>query len=593
MQRRLFFAALFVVTATLPAFSGTITARTSVEATRVQLRIRATRFLNMATFGAKPADVAALVDRMEQLGDNKKAFAEWIENQFRLEPTYLEPIATQMMSDDGIDPLQTNAWVQRYRHQAYWHATMAAEDQLLHRLASALLQVFVVSDHMNNGIRLDLSGKPHYFGSLHYYDTALLANTKGTYRDAMMSVTLHPIMGNYLSHLRNRKANPSIGRFPDENYAREIMQLFSIGLYELQPNGVLVKDSKGELVPTYDNEDIKAFARVFTGLTYEGHDSFWGWPDNSHASMIMWESEHDTDEKTLLNGTVLPAGQTGMQDINGAIDNLMAHPNIAPFVCRRLIQRLVKSNPSKEYLSRVSTTFVNTGGDMEAVTKAILLDDTVMDGVEFTVEKKGPGVWHIGVTNHGTEDARLNEPVLSFTQFMRAFNPQTDYPNGWFMMSDLSWNWTQRHLGSPSVFNFWLPDYQPPGDIVSYKTSPKIPNGFLTASEFALLTAVTANRTPNYYRWMANTGVSQHTLLNNSSYTLKCTLTLDFDEAIALANDPRALVDYLDITLAAGQLSDETRDNLIAALHDTTDVTARARSAILAVAVAPQRRVTH
>lgn len=582
---------LFVVPDLHPATAGTITVGSKAEAAAVRRRIKAVRFLDSATFGARKADIDALVTRMSEIG-NKKAMVEWIDQQFALDQTLLEPIAIRMIEDDGLDWEQGDAWVQRYRHQAFWHVAMTAPDQLRQRVAFALSQICVINDSMFGGRHIDLSGKVHYLAPVNYYDM-LGRNASKSYRDVLMDVTTHPCMGQFLSHFRNRKADESINRFPDENYAREIMQLFSIGLYQLRPNGVYEKDDAGELIPTYDNEDIKNFARVFTGFTSDGLEGFWGWPHNSFVPMVMWGPEHDSAEKVLLNGTVLPAGQTGMEDVNGAIDNLMAHPNIGPFVGRRLIQRLTKSNPTRAYLTRVSKKFNNSGGDLKTVVKAILLDKTVLAAVKFKTTKQDDGTWTVEVLDNGTDDSKFQEPMIRYTSFLRKFGGQTENPNGWFHMAGLGWNWTQAFLGSPSVFNFYLPDFQPPGDIVSYKPSGKVPNRFLAAPEFELYTAVTANRTPNRYRWDIYQEKSQHNLFTNEEYEFTNNILLDFADEKALASDPVALVNHLDILLARGNLSNTMRQTLIDALtEETDDATDRAHAAILCVLYAPQTAIT-
>ena len=301
-------AALLTVATSVPASAGSIRANSEAEAQQIRLKILATRFLDSATFGARDSEVDALVQRMEQIGV-KPACEEWIDAQFALPATYLEPLAEQMQIDDGVDPLATNAWVQRYRHHAFWHAAMDAPDQLRQRMAFSLLAFLPISDGMFNNNALDASGKIWYFAPLHYYDM-YLRNCSNSYRDLLRDISLHPCMGNYLSHLRNRKANPSINRFPDENYAREIMQLFSIGLYELNSDGTFRRDGQGNLIDTYDNEDIKSFARVFTGLKYAvapgGNTNTIWTPTNFHASMEAHEPEHDVDPKTLLNGNGAP-----------------------------------------------------------------------------------------------------------------------------------------------------------------------------------------------------------------------------------------------------------------------------------------------
>ncbi len=590
MKRRLCscVVTLLVLTTSLSAQAGKIKANSAAQADEYCRRIQATRFLDFATFGATKPDITALAQRIQELGSVEAACEEWIDQQYALPATYIEPLALQMQADDGIDPLQTDAWVQRYRHHAFAHAAMGAPDQLRQRVTWAASQIAVVSEHAYGSVSADGAGKPYYYAPTNYYDM-LMSHAFGNYGAMLKGVSLHPTMGHYLSHVRNRKANAAANIFPDENFAREIMQLFSIGLYELNSDGSLKRDGAGRLIPTYDNEDIRAFARVFTGWKYAG-DGFWAAP-NFHDQMEMYESEHDVDAKVLLNGTTLPAGQTGMQDLDGAIANLMSHSSTAPFVSRRLIQRLVKSNPSRNYLARVSQVWNNTNGDMKSVIKAILLDSEVVNGISFRKTQEGPGEWYVEVLNNGTEDSRLQEPTIRYFSLLRRFEPESNYPSGRFMMSDMSYHWTQAYMKSPSVFNFYLPDFQPPGEIVSYYAQ-NTPDNALYAPEYELLTAVTATRILNRYRSTIYNQRSIHTLLNNGTYDFRCDINLNFDDETALASNPRALVDHLDMLLAKGNLSDEVRDLMITALEEeTTSNVARARAAILCVKAAPQADV--
>jgi uncharacterized protein (DUF1800 family) len=598
MKYRVVCVLFATLVSTFPQLShaGIFTTRTRAEADAIRIRIKAARFLDAATFGATTAEIDALAQRMVEI-NHKAAMAEWIDRQFALQPTFLEPTAIQMLADDGLTQTQADAGILRYRHQAFWHVALTAEDQLRQRIAFALSQIVVINDQMFGGRTPDLSGKPNWLSSLNYYDM-LVRNSSTTYRDVLHDVTLHPCMGHFLSHRRNRKADEEGTRFPDENYAREIMQLFSIGLYELKPNGTYLRDEQGALIPTYTNEEIKAFSRVFTGLT-DVPDGFWG-DNNSFIPMVMWEREHDTGEKQLLNGMILPANQPGMQDINDAIDNIASHKNVGPFIGRRLIQRFTKSNPSKGYLARVSTVFRETGGDMKEVIKAVLLDKEFLAAVTFKMIKNGPGDWSLKVADKGTKGSKFREPMIRYASFLRKFGVQTEDSNGWFMMGDMRWQWTQAFMDSPSVFNFYLPDFQPPGEIVDYKAPVSIPNRFLAAPEFEIYTAVTANRTPNRYRSDIYNEESVHNLFRSSQYDFTNKLFLNFDDEKALANDPQALVDHLDVLLAHGNLTNKFRRELVAALPElinnaddpTAEAAERAHAAILCIMVAPETAVT-
>jgi uncharacterized protein (DUF1800 family) len=316
------------------AQAGTFTVSKRSDIAELEARVRATQFLGRATFGATKADVDSLAQRVLALGDTA-AFEEWIDGQFELPATYHHPLAVQMITDDGYGFEDAGLRSTNYKHYAWWHSAIAAPDQLRQRMAWALAQIFVVNQNGSgfNSKRLDLSGKPQYLGLADYYDT-LIAHSFGYYGDLLYDVTLHPIMGVFLSHVRNPKGNPTLGTYPDENYAREVMQLLTIGLYELKKNGDINTDRFGNPIAAYDNDDVRELARVFTGLGYAGAPSFNSGQQNLHEPMVMWQDYHDTGSKTLLGGTVLPADQPGLKDISDALDNLASDPNTGPFVAR-------------------------------------------------------------------------------------------------------------------------------------------------------------------------------------------------------------------------------------------------------------------
>lgn len=258
-----------------------------------------------------------------------------------------------------------------HRRWSWWQQVIDGPDPLRQRVALALSEIFVVSDNSDA-----VASNP--VGAASYYDM-LLGDAFGNYRDILLDVTLHPVMGAYLSHLRNDKSDPRSGRYPDENYAREIMQLLSIGLFQLKQDGTLLRDGRGKPIPTYDNDDITELAKIFTGLSFDGPDrNFGSGAEAWTRPMRMYEEHHEPGPKRLIRGRHVPASQTGMQDISAAVDNLFRHPNVGPFIARRLIQRLVTSNPSPLYVQRAAAAFADDGhrvrGNMRAVISAILLD---------------------------------------------------------------------------------------------------------------------------------------------------------------------------------------------------------------------------
>jgi uncharacterized protein (DUF1800 family) len=365
----------------------------------VKAKVQAAQFLSRTTFGPSPETIAALAARIQQIGD-KSAYEEWIDGQFALPMTSHHALAKTMLDQEGWpDHITAGISVQRYRHYAWWDSAINAPDQLRQRMGWALSQIFVINDFNSafNSRALDDSGEARYLGVVHYIDM-LLGNAFGNYRATLEDVTRHPVMGIFLSHLGNRKADPEKGTYPDENYAREVQQLLSIGLYKIKRNGDYVLDKNKDPISAYDNDDIVTFARVFTGLYYAGGKV------NFHAPMVMYDQHHDMEEKVLHNGTVLPAGQSGNQDLSDALDNLASHSNTGPFIARLLIQRLVKSNPTSRYIDAVASAFNDNGagvrGDFKAVIKEILLNSEAMDSYKYTTVRKPLG---LKVEGGGTE----------------------------------------------------------------------------------------------------------------------------------------------------------------------------------------------
>ena len=320
-------------------------------------KIEAVQLLQQATFGVEANDIDAVIAQRQE---------GWIDSQMTLPPSLHLPFV------QSVPPPQFQFQLQADRADIWFRHALGADDQLRQRVAFALSEIMVASQLGA------LNDAP--FALADYYDI-LVRNAFGNYRDLIEEVTLSPAMGVYLSMLGNQKPNLALNIRPDENYARELMQLFSIGLVELNTDGsnVLVG---GQAVPTYDQAIIEGFAHVFTGWTWAGSPSFEqarATQQNQVVPMQLYEAFHDTGAKTLLNGTTLPPGQGGMQDLNAALDNIFNHPNVGPFIAVRLIQRLVTSNPSPGYVQRVAQTFDNNGsgvrGDLGAVVKAILLDD--------------------------------------------------------------------------------------------------------------------------------------------------------------------------------------------------------------------------
>jgi hypothetical protein len=344
----------------------------------------AARFLIQAAFGpdSAPAGTDTIPPNVQDV--ITRGFDGWITHQFSRPPGYLQPYVDWAVTNNAANNAQLYG---NYKEFAWWHRAMGSAaipsinlpaqdpDPLRQRVAFALSQILVVSDRTE---RLTVQQQ----GMANYYDL-MIKHAFGNYRDLLYDVATHPAMGIFLSHLGNRKANPVSRIYPDENFAREIMQLFTIGLWELNPDGSRKLSPDGQPIPTYDNSDITELARVFTGLSFGDSNVFNAYSDVYTMPMKMWDGEHDCDPKLLLKTLALPArtpspgntGTAGLADINAAIDHLFNHPNVGPFIGRQLIQRLVTSNPSPAYIERVSDAFADNGagvrGDMQAVIRAI------------------------------------------------------------------------------------------------------------------------------------------------------------------------------------------------------------------------------
>tara|TARA_R110001592_G_scaffold316364_1_gene592769 strand:+ start:1040 stop:2959 length:1920 start_codon:yes stop_codon:yes gene_type:complete len=338
-----------------------------------------------------------------------------------------------------------------YQMSVWFENALNGEDQLRQRVAYALSQIMVVSARQ---LPLDRQAE----SLAHYYDI-LARNAFGSFRSLLGEVARSPAMGIYLSHQGNEKANPSKNTLPDENFARELMQLFTIGLYKLGPNGVAITNAEGVPVPSYTQQDIEELARVMTGWDLQ-YNSKYGRQDGSFVDYMEFNTDqHDFGEKTLL-GQQIPANLTNGSDLDAALDILFAHENVAPFISKLLIQRLVSSNPSPSYVGRVASAFNDNGngqrGDLKAVIRAVLLDPEARDPQAQTE--------YFG---------KVNEPLLAYTAFYRAFDAQPI--NGWMIDSDAGLvpsNNTyyfrihellgQGPLRAPHVFNFYDNDYVPP-----------------------------------------------------------------------------------------------------------------------------------
>jgi uncharacterized protein (DUF1800 family) len=343
-------------------------------------------------------------------------------------------------------------------YQSWWRQALSEDGQLRQRVAFAYSQIFVVSlnDATIGG------GPPGIRGAGAYYDM-LLESAFGNYRTLIERITLHPVMGTYLTHIGNQAEDPAGTRTPDENYAREIMQLMSIGLFELNIDGTIRRNAQGDPIATYTQADISNLARVFTGFSWYNPSpsnlsfSFGGsmHADSFVRPMLFYPQFHSTSAKTFL-GVTIPATPSATQqsmtdELRTALDAIANHPNVGPFISTRLIQQLVTSNPSPAYVGRVARVFNNNGqnvrGDMGAVVRAILLDPEARDMANTTSPTFG----------------KLREPAIRMTNFLRAFRATSASGLWTIQNTSSSQSLGQSPLNSPSVFNFWRPGFIPPG----------------------------------------------------------------------------------------------------------------------------------
>ncbi|MFL2833284.1 MAG: DUF1800 family protein [Coraliomargaritaceae bacterium] len=431
------------------------------------------------------------------------------------------------------------------RQLVWYKAAIDAPDQLRQRVAWALSQYFVVAELGNN--------QPQAVERwLNYYDI-FTRHAFGNFRDILDEVTWSPHMGYYLSHIENKKANPSQGTYPDENYAREVMQLFTIGLWELNENGTLKLDPSGEAIPTYDNDDISEFAKVFTGmrkpLSRGPNSNIEELSNNFVDPMRVSAWMHDFSAKTLLDGSTLgPFNQNGngvRNDVAGLLDHLFNHQNVPPFFARFMIQRFTVSNPSPAYIETVAVAF-KTGlyqgsgsgnrGCMEATIKAVLLHPEARS----TSLAYDP--------SHG----KLREPLVRLIHLARAFEITSLRTYGWFYFKDLQDKILQAPYESPSVFNFYQPDYAPNGVIA---------DAALNAPEFQIHDDVSALQLSNALITLVVHGIAGDTYGNIGQRNVIDSV-LDFTYEDSISGNTSTLIDHLDLLLCAGRLSSENRASI-------------------------------
>ena len=515
----------------------------------------AARLLEQATFGATASDIA----HVQSIG-----IVAYIDEQLAYAPTqytgftYTPHTAPASCKNDGSNPPDAASLCARDQYSAFQvqrdffiHA-LNNPDQLRQRVAFALSQILVAS-----------SVEIHEAYGLADYQNILLRDALGNYRTLLQDVTLSPTMGHYLDMANSDATNPQNGTVPNQNYAREILQLFSIGLVELHPDGTPQLDASGALIPTFNGATIDGFASVFTGWTYPplaGATSKWTNPINFDGTMVVFPEHHQSGTKALLNGYTVAAGQTPAEDLANALDNIFNHPNVGPFIGRRLIQHLVTSNPSPAYVARVAASFANNGrgvrGDLGAVVRAILTDSEARGALPAT-----------NLFGH------LREPALLITSALRSLGGQSDG----VLLRSASSSMGEPVFSPETVFSFYPPSY-------------RIPGTQTFAPEFGIDNAATALARANFI----NTLIMQGGARPDTTVAGSTGTTADL-MPLASAADNAALVAQLNQMLMHGSLPADASNIILAAANSaaagSTDPLAAVRAATYLFLTSPQYQV--
>ncbi|MDO5102867.1 MAG: DUF1800 domain-containing protein [Lautropia sp.] len=508
------------------------------------------RFLSQASYGPTRKDLKTL---------KGKTANDWIEREFNKPQTLLLDTMDSWSRQDGKASNYLDF------HNSWWFSTVQ-EDQLRQRMAFALSQIFVISSN----------GSPGQYprGMAHYYDM-LAKNAFGNFRQLLEEVTRHPMMGLYLTHIRNHKEQYTrqgiLSRAPDENFAREVMQLFTIGLEELNLDGTPKLDGRGHPIPTYTNQDIQGLARVFTGWSWHAPKPsfacFYGTdpecnqatnPNRDVRLMMPYPNFHSIEAKKFLTAHIDAGIAQPERSLKIALDTLFNHPNVGPFIGKQLIQRLVTSNPSPAYVQRVATAFNNNGngvrGDMKAVIRAVLLDPDARSAETARNLKAG----------------RIREPVLRITHWLRAFDTSSISKRWRIGLTDTPGSpLHQTAMRSPSVFNFFRPGYSPSNTPAGHANMLAPEMQLVNESSIAGYASFMGGLTGGYWATVIGGGpVMTVPDPKNPKSTIKIRdIQPDYRTELALAAKPAELVKHLDDLLMNGQMQADTRQNLITAIQ--------------------------
>jgi uncharacterized protein (DUF1800 family) len=502
-----------------------------------------------ASFGAKS------VEEIEAL--RVEGFAHWLWNQFKtpvtLHTAYLDSQLVREASNKATDEMS---------YEAVWQQWLSGADQLRGRVSFALGQIMVISN-----IAPDL--RPYAMSS---YMDVLNRNAFGNYRTLLKEVTLHPAMGYYLNLVESEKDDLARGIHPNENYAREVLQLFSIGLVELNIDGTAKVGADGKPIPTYGEVEVKGFAKAFSGWTFASqnpanpnqfHNADQNLDSNWTTPLRAFPSLHSAEPKKLLGNVTLAAGQSPEKDMDDALDSIFNHANVGPFIGRELIQRLVGSNPSRAYVQRVAEAFNNNGagvrGDLKMVVATILLDP----------EARATAATQ--AANYGKQ----REPVIRFATFLRALGATSiNGINDIHYLDSADNGLGQSPLLAPSVFNFFSPNFRQPGPVAK---------AGLYSPEFQITTETSVVGSLNFFS----------NFFNNGGYgNGDSRLTINLAPLQALAATPAVLVDRIDALFFAYQMGATTRARMLQMLGamsgtSTDQLKRRVKAALIVTAISP------
>lgn len=542
-------------------------------------QIKASHFLSQATFGPTWPEIVALAEQIRTQGE-QQAFEQWIDDQMAMPASLMLPRMMELQDDperrSSSDDFDLDALTKQrgfmYYDYTVWERALTAKDQLRHRMSDALGQILVV-------------GRPFFLyekdsgRGLAIYQDIMVENAFGSYREILRDITYSPAMGLWLSSVKNKKQSLENGviTYPDENFARELLQLFTVGVYRMNEGGQLMQKNGDPVtkyyhIPEeiYDNETIKEYAKVFTGLTYALGDD-WN-RDREFSSRFSYFLEpmeldnnfHSEGSKKLLLDITTPGGQAnGAQDIEKALTSVFWHKNCPPFISRLLIQRFTTSNPSTDYVRHVSSAFRNNAvdrGNLGRVIKAILMHSEARDSLDITSQLNGEGRWEIFARDKDTTHGKLKEPFHQITAMLRAFSVESVFRkegdgtlrnDGSLRFSSTLPKLGQFSMSSPSVFNFYLPDYQPT-EYFQHK---------LVAPEFEIATPSNINNLVNIFHDTMNGESSGGDHLRQfptrMGYAELATVSLE--DVMSRIDDEDDILNYLNILFCHGTMHQNSR----------------------------------